>query len=113
MAKAYAKEFYSSKAWQTCRNAYAKMRGHLCEECLRRGIYKPGEIVHHKIEIDPITINNPEVALAFENLELLCRVCHARRHEHKGWKEINRRKKEAREKQKRYSIDASGKVFAK
>lgn len=48
---------------------------------MRRGIYKPGEIVHHRIEIDPVTINNPEVALNWNNLELLCRDCHAEVHD--------------------------------
>lgn len=47
---------------------------------MRRGIYKPGEIVHHVIEIDPVTIEKPEVALNFDNLELLCRECHAEAH---------------------------------
>lgn len=80
MAKAFAKKFYSSKAWQDCRNRYAAKRGHLCENCLRKGIYRPGEIVHHKIEIDPVTIYNPEVSLNPDNLELLCRDCHAEMH---------------------------------
>lgn len=47
---------------------------------MRRGIYKSGEIVHHVIEIDPVTIEKPEVALNFDNLELLCRECHAEAH---------------------------------
>lgn len=80
MAKEFARKFYSSKTWQDCRNEYMKCARYLCENCMRRGIYKPGEIVHHKIEIDPITINNPEVALNFDNLELLCRECHAEMH---------------------------------
>ena len=115
MAKEYARKFYSSKAWQDCRNEYAKRRHHLCEDCLRRGIYRPGEIVHHKIELDPVNIEKPEVALNFENLELLCRECHARRHESSGgrWKEVNMRRKAAREKKNRYVIGVDGKVFAK
>jgi 5-methylcytosine-specific restriction endonuclease McrA len=47
---------------------------------MRRGIYKPGEIVHHIIEIDPVTIEKPEISLSFDNLELLCRECHAEAH---------------------------------
>lgn len=80
MAQEYAKGFYSSRIWQECRNRYAAMRGHLCENCLRRGIYRPGDIVHHKIEITPKNINNPEVTLNFGNLCLLCRECHAEQH---------------------------------
>lgn len=74
------------------------MRGHLCENCLKRGLYKPGEIVHHQIEIDPITVNNPEVSLNFDNLELLCRECHAA--EHKPYS-----------KDRRYIIGQNGEVI--
>jgi len=80
MAREFAKQFYSSKAWQDCRNEYAKRKYYLCENCLRRGIYRPGEIVHHIIELDPININNPEITLSFSNLQLLCRDCHAEIH---------------------------------
>ena len=80
MAKAFARKFYSSKAWQDCRNEYAKQRHYLCENCMRKGIYKPGEIVHHIIELDPINIENPEITLSFDNLVLLCRDCHAEEH---------------------------------
>ena len=111
MAKAFARKFYSSKQWQDCRNEYAKRRHHLCENCLRQGIYKPGTIVHHKIEIDPITIEKPEIALNFNNLELLCRDCH----ELSGgrWAEVNRRKRAARDAKNRYFVDENGKVSAK
>ena len=80
MAKPFARKFYSSKAWQDCRNEYAKRKHYLCENCMRKGIYKPGEIVHHMIEIDPVNITNPEVLLSFDNLRLVCRKCHAERH---------------------------------
>ena len=103
MAKEFAKQFYSSKAWQACRNEYAQRKHYLCENCLRRGIYRPGEIVHHKIHIDPVTIERPEVALNFDNLELLCRVCHANRHKHD-------RKK--RDRKFRYKIGNDGHVTA-
>ena len=112
MAKEFARKFYSSKAWQQCREEYAKRRRYLCEDCLRRGIYKPGEIVHHKIEIDPVTIEIPEIALNHDNLELLCRDCHARRHELSGgrWTEVNRRKRAKRDASMRYKIHPDGTV---
>ena len=115
MAKEYAKQFYSSKAWQSCRNEYAKRKQYLCENCLRKGIYRPGEIVHHKIHIDPVNIENPEIALNFDNLELLCRNCHSKVHEQHGgrWDAVNKKRKAEREKQKRFFIDENGKVFAK
>ena len=82
---------------------------------MRQGIYKPGEIVHHKIELDPITIENPEIALSFDNLELLCRDCHAARHEKSGgrWAEVNKRKRDARSKKNRYTVDQNGVVTAR
>ena len=115
MAKAFAKSFYSSKAWQTCRNEYAKKVHHLCENCLKQGIYKPGEIVHHKIEVTPLNINRPEITLNHNNLEMLCRECHKKRHEHSGvgWKAYNQRRREQRKARMRYKIDENGKVSGK
>ena len=115
MAKAFARKFYSSKAWQSCRNEYMKRAHYLCEECLRKGIYKPAEIVHHKIELDPITIERPEIALSFDNLEALCRDCHAEKHELSGgrWSEVNKKKREQRDQSNRYVIGANGEIFSK
>lgn len=78
--KEFAKRLYKSKAWQQTRNAYAASVGGLCEECLKAGIYRAGEIVHHKQELTPENINNPEISLAWKNLELLCRDCHGKAH---------------------------------
>lgn len=115
MAKPFARKFYSSKAWQDCRNAYAKKAHHLCENCLKSGIYKPGEIVHHRIEISPLNIDKPEITLNHNNLELLCRDCHKMRHEHSGigWQKINAMRKEKKFSKNRYKIDENGKVSEK
>ena len=99
MAREFAKEFYSSKAWQDCRNEYAKRAQHLCEECLRKGIYTPGVIVHHVEELTPGNIYKPEVALNFDNLELLCRRCHSEEH--------------GAHKDRRYTFDECGNIFLK
>lgn len=80
MAKEYAKHFYKSKAWQTCRDNYWQAVGGLCENCLAKGIYRPAEIIHHMIELTPDNINNPEVALNPAHLKALCRECHAEVH---------------------------------
>lgn len=98
VAREFARRFYSSKAWQDCREEYAKRRRYLCEDCLRRGIYRPGEIVHHVIEVDPITIEQPEVTLNHDNLRLLCRDCHGEAHKQ-------------RNKGRRYLFDENGKVL--
>lgn len=94
--KDFAKGLYSSKAWQKTRDAYKRKVGGLCEECLKQGIYKPGEIVHHKEHISQENINDPSVTLSFDNLELLCRDCHEKIHD--------RRKR-------RYRVDEMGRVW--
>lgn len=76
----FARIFYSSKAWKECRAAYRKSRGGLCEECLKRGMYRPGEIVHHKEHITPDTITDERVLLDWNNLQLVCRDCHGAMH---------------------------------
>ncbi|MBQ9521679.1 MAG: HNH endonuclease [Oscillospiraceae bacterium] len=93
--KEFAKEFYHSQAWKRCRDAYAKAAGGLCERCLERGLYNPGEIVHHTVALTPDNIHNPSVALAWDNLELVCRNCHAELHGAA----------------KRYRVDALGRVL--
>lgn len=70
---------------------------HLCERCLQNGLVVPAEIVHHKIELTPININNPDITLNFNNLEAVCRECHADIH--------NRR-------EKRFKIMEDGRVIA-
>ena len=81
MAKEFAKKFYATTKWRDCRNGYAAYRGHLCESCLRRGVLSRGAIVHHKIELTPENIDDPNVTLSWDNLELLCRFCHAEVHD--------------------------------
>ena len=114
VAKEFARKFYSSKAWQECRNEYMKRAHYLCENCLRKGIYKPAEIVHHIIEIDPITIERPEIALNFDNLEAVCRACHDELHDNRGrWAEVNRKRRETRDAAQRYVVGKNGKIFSR
>lgn len=94
--KEFAKDLYSSKAWQHTRDAYKRSVGGLCEVCWSKGILKPGEIVHHKIHLTPENINDPKIALSFDNLQLVCRDCHAQIHD--------RRKR-------RYRVDEMGRVW--
>ena len=92
----WAETFYTSAAWRNCRKAYMKSVGGLCERCLNKGLYRAGVIVHHKIHLTPDNIVNPNISCAFNNLELLCRDCHAEEHQRI---------------QKRYKIDKTGKVI--
>lgn len=74
--QAFARKFYKSKAWQTCRAAYIAQRvqedGGLCECCGE----EPGYIVHHMIPLQPSTIDDPAVALNPGNLSYECKACH-------------------------------------
>ena len=96
MAKPWAEAFYKSRAWRNCRDAYVKSIGGLCERCLTKGLYVPVDIVHHKTYITPENINNPNITLSFDNLEGVCRNCHAEEH--------NKRTR-------RYKVDEYGRVI--
>ena len=96
--KEYAERLYKSKAWQHTRAAYISKVGGLCERCLAKGLINAGEIVHHKVYISPDNVNDPSVTLNFDNLELLCRDCHAQEHIAV---------------EKRYKIDEYGRVIAR
>ena len=78
--KDFAAGFYKSQAWKRTRTAYAKAQGGLCEKCYAQGKIVPGEIVHHKIQLTPANINDTTVTLNWNNLELVCRECHAEEH---------------------------------
>lgn len=93
--KDWAEAFYNSPAWKRTRVAYTKSVGGLCERCLNNGIYKAGEIVHHKVHLTRENINDPNTTLSWKNLELVCRDCHAQ--EHSG-------------RQKRWKVDEFGKI---
>lgn len=96
--KEFAREFYSSKAWQHTRAAYKRSKRGLCEICLAKGIIKPAEIVHHKIELTPDNIHDPTITLSFDNLQCVCRDCHATIHDYYG-------------RDRRYKLDELGRVI--
>ena len=81
MARDFARKFYNSQTWHNARNAYIQSVGGLCERCLAKGLINPAEIVHHKIELTPDNITSKEIATGADNLEALCRSCHAEEHE--------------------------------
>ena len=88
--------FYGTQAWKKCRESYTKKVGGLCELCLKSGVFTPGEIVHHKQPLTAETVNNPEIALSFDNLMLVCREHHAQLHDAR---------------KPRYKIDELGRVI--
>lgn len=114
MARPFARQFYSSKAWQDCRNEYMKKAHHLCENCLAKGIYKPAKYVHHIEELTPMNIHRPEIALNFDNLMSVCVECHNKIHDNKGrWSKVNEEKRKAKRESLRYIVDETGRVMAK
>ena len=94
--KEFASAFYSGKTWQDTRNAYKKYKHGLCELCLMEGKYNAGEIVHHKEPLTPENINDINIALGWDNLQLVCRECHAKIHDRR---------------QRRYKLDELGRVI--
>lgn len=80
MAKEYAKRFYHSSAWIKTSKAYAASRLYICEICGR-----PAKqyVVHHKKHLTPENINDPNIALNWNNLQLLCAECHNQIHKTK------------------------------
>lgn len=75
MAKEFAKAFYKSKAWLSCRDGFIKSVHGLCNRC-----GNPGHIVHHKELLTLSNINNPDITLNWELLEYLCQDCHNKEH---------------------------------
>lgn len=100
------KDFYSSQDWKKCRAAYISTRSGLCERCLKEGKIVPAREVHHKVRLTDKNINDPSVALNFDNLEALCFECHDKEHEADA---RERRQK----KPERYAVDEqTGTVIA-
>ena len=70
------KQFYKTKAWQRARAGYIKRRkaidGGTCEVCGQ----EPGLIVHHKIWLDDINCNDPNISLNPANFRYECQTCH-------------------------------------
>lgn len=93
--KTRATGFYNSGAWKQTRRNYKQSVGGLCERCLAKGIITPAEVVHHKVELTPDNIKDLNLSLGWDNLQALCRQCHAE--VHSGM-------------EKRYTLDAQGKV---
>lgn len=109
MAQKEIQSFYYTQAWKNAREAYKRSKGGLCERCLDKGYIVPGEIVHHKIRLTPENINDPNISLNWDNLQLVCRKCHAEIHEdvYEESKPMHHRSK------KRYWITRGGQIVVK
>lgn len=98
MAKEFSKSFYESPHWRKTRANYFEYCHGYCELCMQEGIFSRAEIIHHKIELTPENITNPNISLSFENLQALCRECHLKVHGNRH---------------KRFKIDELGRVSAR
>lgn len=85
MAREFAKKFYNSAAWVKTSKAYAASRLFICERC---GQPAKKYVVHHKRYLTPQNINDPMVALSWDNLQLLCLDCHNATHHAKQKRKI-------------------------
>lgn len=75
MAQEFARKFYKSSAWKKTREyIFIKYNG-LCAEC-----GNIGEEVHHIQFLTNDNINDHYIATGENNLILLCRECHHKRH---------------------------------
>lgn len=72
--------FYLGKAWKDCRKTYLSSVGNLCEICAEKGIITPAYIVHHKTHLTVENLNNPDIALNYDNLQAVCINCHNKIH---------------------------------
>lgn len=72
------KEFYRTQAWRRARRDYIAHRiaadGGMCEVCGQ----EPGRMVHHKIWLDDVNCNDPEISLNPQNFLYECQTCHNR-----------------------------------
>ena len=108
--KEYAERFYKSTAWKECRAAYAKSVGGLCERCRKKGLFSPGEIVHHKIHLTPGNLYDPRVNLNPDNLISLCKECHFKEH---VADKINGKNQKSRNFTDDYEFDENGQLKRK
>jgi 5-methylcytosine-specific restriction protein A len=69
---------YNTKRWKKLRAAKLS-NNPLCEECLKKGIARPVDEIHH---IRPFDINDIDYELAYDydNLISLCYDCHKEAH---------------------------------
>ena len=95
------KPFYDSTAWKNTRRNYKQSVGGLCERCLAKGIITPAEIVHHKTPLTADNMTDLNISLSWNNLQALCRQCHAEVHDDMYAERTG----------KRYRIDENGRVI--
>lgn len=69
-------KFYNSKDWKKVRNKIFNKCFGICQEC-----GKPGQEVHHIIHLTPHNLDDINITLNEDNLILLCKDCHMKKHQ--------------------------------
>ena len=80
-ASGLAKKIRSSHRW-TGLSQYIREVRPMCELCVKRGIYKKSQEVHHILGVE----DYPHLAFNRENLMALCHECHLKAHNRKPQK---------------------------
>lgn len=75
MARAFARKFYNSPAWQDVRLFVLCRDKWKCRRCDAAATE-----VHHRIRLTPENIHDAEIALNPDNLIALCTSCHIAQH---------------------------------
>lgn len=89
-------KFYKSREWRQLKNEILKEQHNECQICKAQGKYTPADTVHHIQYVKKY----PELALSrtyeykgqtFQNLIAICKSCHNRVHQEKGFNRSNSR----------------------
>ena len=98
--------FYKSRAWKKVR-AFVWDRAHgLCERCAEKGVMKTADVVHHRVPLNSVNVNDPDIALNPDKLVALCHECHTEVHQILGIGAINGHRPE----EPRVRFDSEGNV---
>ncbi|MHC1749462.1 MAG: HNH endonuclease [Cellulosilyticaceae bacterium] len=80
MAQEFAERVYASKEWRELRHNLIVERKPICQRC---NTYYPDTsklIGHHKIELNEINVNDPNIVFNPDNIEIICSDCHNKEH---------------------------------
>lgn len=80
-----SKKFYDSKEWEKARELALKKYYYLCQECLKRKIITPYDVVHHIVPLK----ESKELSLDIDNLLPLCHKCHNKIENSKQERKLN------------------------
>nr|WP_241960069.1 HNH endonuclease signature motif containing protein [Staphylococcus xylosus] len=70
------KELYKGKDWSKLRVMALNRDNHLCQMCIRKGVFTPADLVHHIIYVK----SDFSKALDLDNLMCVCSKCHNKIH---------------------------------